>query len=361
MFLSYRSNIGQFNVFELLFDLLLSAILERKSLILKNIFNIKTIVLERFNEFLSGKHNLTLHEDIHDTFTRKDQKEMKNINSNVRIISTGLPNSSTNFSEAALSRFTIIYTKSYESIEQKIALQSYINTYNLIFDELLIPLILDFAQKIDLNLNKEFTFPQIINSIEMCSRLNTSMKNPDCKKNLGIILYRLGYGLLEKRKKTFDSFIKIFNDLGFVLSNNIKPKENFDINDLKSPLTVEKLNGYNGLKSLITGFFIKSSDAKYIDKPLAFNPMFSEMLDILHLGILTNTPVIFEGMPGQGKQTAINYIAELLGFQITNIIISRSTKVEDFLGKTIINMVEMEQMYFICGTMKLRNSIQFHI
>ena len=37
--------------------LILSAILNKKSLILKDMPQVKTIVLERFNELFSGKHN----------------------------------------------------------------------------------------------------------------------------------------------------------------------------------------------------------------------------------------------------------------------------------------------------------------
>ncbi len=44
--------------------LILSAILNKKSLILKDMPQVKTIVLERFNELFSCKHNLTLVEDI---------------------------------------------------------------------------------------------------------------------------------------------------------------------------------------------------------------------------------------------------------------------------------------------------------
>ena len=60
------------------------------------------------------------------------------------------------------------------------------------------------------------------------------------------------------------------------------------------------------------------------------------MIGILHFGLANNVPVIFEGMPGQGKQTCIKYISELFGYEIFNIIISKNTKVEDLLGKNII-------------------------
>jgi len=49
--------------------LFLSAILCGNTLILKNISNLLTVVLERFNELLSGNQNLTVSEDIYNTIT----------------------------------------------------------------------------------------------------------------------------------------------------------------------------------------------------------------------------------------------------------------------------------------------------
>ena len=58
--------------------LILDSIFKGKSLILKYLSNLPTVVLERFNELLSGSHNLTLNEDIYDTFTNKGNKEFSN-------------------------------------------------------------------------------------------------------------------------------------------------------------------------------------------------------------------------------------------------------------------------------------------
>ena len=53
---------------------------------------------------------------------------------------------------------------------------------------------------------------------------------------------------------------------------------------------------------------------------LAFTKTFTEMVDYIHLGIATNTPVILEGGTGLGKQTAINYVAYKLNYKIINFI-----------------------------------------
>ena len=60
--------------------LFLNAILGGSSLILKNLSNLPTIILERFNELFSGKCNITVNEDIHNTITEKYQKELTSNN-----------------------------------------------------------------------------------------------------------------------------------------------------------------------------------------------------------------------------------------------------------------------------------------
>ena len=63
---------------------------------------------------------------------------------------------------------------------------------------------------------------------------------------------------------------------------------------------------------------------------------FSEISDVLHFGLSLKISVILEGEAGQGKQTAIHYLAKNLGLEIINIVISKSTKVDDLLLKIII-------------------------
>ena len=55
------------------------------------------------------------------------------------------------------------------------------------------------------------------------------------------------------------------------------------------------------------------------------------MIEIIHFGLINNIPLIL-----QGKHLYINYISELLGYEVVNIMISQSTKVEDSLVKNII-------------------------
>jgi len=104
--------------------LILSAILNKKSLILKDMPKVKTIILERFNELFSGKNNLTLVEDIPGTLTTKKNKEFRIINKNFRVIATCKPGDELKLSESLLSRFTVIACEPYTNEEEKIVLEN---------------------------------------------------------------------------------------------------------------------------------------------------------------------------------------------------------------------------------------------
>ena len=124
------------------------------------------------------------------------------------------------------------------------------------------------------------------------------------------------------------------------------------------PLKIESFKGYTVVKSEITGAYVKLAEPKAISTNLAFTAMFSEMLDVLLLGLSINIPVIFEGMPGQGKQTAINYVAQILGYNVINIIISQSTKVDDLLGKITIERDKSNNLRVFFIKTKLVNALE---
>lgn len=235
-------------------------------------------------------------------------------------------------SEDVLSRFSVIYVLAYSKEEQEIVLKKKnIELNKLSFNDSLISILINFSKKMNSSLKKNFTFPQMINSVEMCSRLNKNVDESQWLFSMGIIIYRLGYGILEERNKTKADFVKIFADLGVKLPASMITPIN------KNPFQLSKSKDeYQGLLSKVSIIFLTSPDAKEDKTNLAFTPMFSEMLDTLHFGMSINIPVIFEGMPGLGKQTAINYISNILGYQVINVIISQKTKVEDLFGKITI-------------------------
>jgi len=104
------------------------------------------------------------------------------------------------------------------------------------------------------------------------------------------------------------------------------------------PFKITREKGSLFLQSRI--FKIKMSSFKkkieLYDKSIFFTKKFSEMCDIILLGLSLKLPIILEGESGQGKQTAIHYMSQKLGLAIINIVISKSTKVDDLLMKIII-------------------------
>ena len=68
-----------------------------------------------------------------------------------------------------------------------------------------------------------------------------------------------------------------------------------------------------------------------------FGNKFSEICDIILIGLSIGFPIILEGENGQGKQIIILYMAEKLDLDITKKVISKSTKVEELLLTTNID------------------------
>ena len=200
--------------------LIFSSIIEGCPLILKNLPNLPTIVLERFNELLSTQHSLTVNEDIHNTFTDKNNKELCNFSSKFRIFGTCQTNEVNKLSDAILSRCSLVYASSYTINEQETALKNFIGNNNLKFSEKNIKYLVGILSSIANE--KSFSFIQIINCIEICSRLNNRIDNLSDnieKYNIGITLYKILNGGLErilssnKRKKKQGEIIgKVFKE-----------------------------------------------------------------------------------------------------------------------------------------------------
>jgi midasin (ATPase involved in ribosome maturation) len=59
------------------------------------------------------------------------------------------------------------------------------------------------------------------------------------------------------------------------------------------------------------------------------------MLEYCHLSIYSHFPLIIKGTTGSGKNTAINYLAKYLGFDLIEFSLSNSTTLEDLFCKEI--------------------------
>ena len=130
---------------------------------------------------------------------------------------------------------------------------------------------------------------------------------------------------------------KINNNLKYILhyiklnNKNILYDDSSILKKEESPLE----NKNNFITSKITNLKIISTENKKYEN-IVFTPVFNEMVDLLHFGICTGTPIILEGFPGQGKQKAINYISDLLNYDVENIVITSGFSLDDLFKKTVL-------------------------
>ena len=326
---------------EFLPGLFLSAILRKKSLILKNLPNVPTVVLERFNELFSGVHILTLIEDIQNTFTKEGNKELQ-ISNNFRVIATCKPEKVNNLSEALLSRFTVIYISPYDENEEKRVLKSESNQDSIIISKLIEQYKSYFAEQSII-----FNLSQMISCKKIVSKMDDI--NDEHEKNIKICLYTLIKGFHEKRTNEINDIKQCF-EVTFIPS--IEGESPFEYIEKKNEIRL-----FSKLTQL-SMHVIKKSEIKNNEPGIAFTVQFIEIIDTILFGLSTSTPVILEGNYGQGKKTAINYIANKLGLEVINIVISNSTKVEDLLCKTIIDKDENKNIIITTSKTKLYEAIE---
>ena len=112
LFFKDKENKGFFKDFTSIFKsgILLEKILKRSPIILINLSNLSTAVLERFNDLFNYDPKLTLNEDFCNTFTDNlNPKELNNFSNKFKIISISSLAGIRNLSDAARSRFYYIH------------------------------------------------------------------------------------------------------------------------------------------------------------------------------------------------------------------------------------------------------------
>ena len=319
-----------------------SAILSGKSLDLRNFDKIPTTTLERFNELFTGMKTLTLNEDKFNTITTTRNKTICKTVDFIRFFATSL---SKNYSESVLSRWTVINTKEYEFEELKEVLRICANKNKFDISQQDIDYLIDLAKYFKITNRKTVSIKLLINAIELYHYMNKNLgdlKEEEKKKlyyiNRQFIYYITLKSIIEQSKDDPNLSEKELNNnlYKYLFQNNEGRQLKMQIKYGESPFNFVNKNNLDGIKSLITNAFIPCSKHQPIIKP-AFTTIFVEMLNIIHLGISLNEPIILEGQIGQGKQTAIKYISELLGLKLLNIQLASSNKEEDLLGKVIVD------------------------
>ena len=305
---------------------ILDSLVKGVPFILKDISNLHSDVLERFNQFLTEEQKLVLIEDIYNTFTNDENKEIF-FNTSNRILATANDGYENKLSEAILSRFTVINVESYEYAEEKIIINMEFN--NSILNPKEINKLIALIRNIESTLQLSITLSQKIKIIKIINELKKA-EEIDKKLNIEeIVLFNLFKGLFEfrtQKSKRFKSFINLFES-----------QKLWYYEEDKSTLYKEEINKKVTIKSHNTHLYIERPDCKENPvKDIAFTEKFCENIDIIHFAIKLNIPLILEGMQGQGKKTGLNYIFKLLNIKdgnIINIYLSDNTKKEDLLGK----------------------------
>lgn len=236
------------------------------------------------------------------------------------------------FSLAVSSRFTVISIQEYTKKEQETVLKSYVKNHKLLFNISDIEILSQFSSScLEIQIIK-FTFPQMIKVVEITSKLNKETSIERQKMNIGITLYRTLGGLIKslKKKEMLLKQIKIYFDIPKVYQNQLNE-------EIESPLIIEQRDKTIGVRSVLSDLFLKCSTVQECKNPVVYTKSFNDLLDLLHMTLTIHNPLILEGPPGQGKHTAINFIANMLNIEIVQIMISQSTKVEDLFGKETIS------------------------
>ena len=309
---------------------ILDSLIKDKPFVLKDISNLHSDVLERFNQFLTEDKKISLIEDIYNTFTSDNNKEIT-FNTSNRVLATANDGYENKLSEAILSRFTIINVENYKLEEEKIIINMEFNKSNIDSNkenQEVNQLILLFKD-IESLLQITITLSQKIKIIKIIDKLKKSKEIDENLNTSEIILFNLFKGLFEFRtskSKKYKSFINLF-----------KNKNLWNYEEDKSILNKEEINKKFVIKSYNTNLYIERPDSKDVpSNDIAFTEKFCENIDIIHFSIKLNIPLILEGMIGTGKKTALNYVFKLLNIKDSNIIniyLSENTKKEDLLGK----------------------------
>ena len=304
----------------------ISARIKGCNLILKNITYVKTENLERLNEAITGNKKITLNEDTQNSFTPENNKEISFSNDS-RVVGTCNEGEGTSLSDAFLSRFTLIYVDKYLEEEELKVLK---DTAGDMEDIKFLNQLLDKYYSTFPDSNRMNLF-QKINCFQITKEIDKIRTNNSHHENLNLVAYYLLKGLNERREEKIkeinnifninqyyddkienspieivknlkESFVKSkFNDLIMSINPQVDKKEKEEKEDdederkKKNKKDKEKKDKEKKDKEK------KDKDKEKKGKPnLVFTQKIKGIIDAIHFGLSSKTPVILEGEYGQG-------------------------------------------------------------
>ena len=302
--------------------ILTEKILSQSPLITENLPNLPPAVLERCNDLFNYNPKINLSEDSCNTFTN-DNKELSGFSDGFRVIATSNELSIKNLSDAALSRFSIIYTTSYTPEESDLLIQ--------LFNKDTPKEFYDFLKKYKEYFRKDLSFLYITKILNIFKLINEKMDKYQREKkilnNLCIAIHlSLKYLMNDKKKMKYHKDI-----VNSIVPDFYPKKKEVEEEEDKMPFEIDDNN--KELISKWSNLSIKSNDLNEAENKLAFIKPFNKLLEHIHISIAINYPLIIEGETGKGKKSAINYMANILGYDVVYFNISNSTTVEDLFCK----------------------------
>ena len=200
-------------------------------------------------------------------------------------------------------------------------LKLYSKENNLKIKEEIFKIIEDFSFDYKNTFGKKINLSQKLNIINILSNVNNQIENQITNTKLALFMLMKSTFSIKTKEK--------LNKLKEILNENF-----CDYKDGEPPLKVININDNFKLFSKTTKLNIEINNKNVLSykNNIYFHKNLSELLDIIHFSLNNKIGLIIEGMKGQGKKTAINYIANLLGYNVLNIYLNESTKIEDILG-----------------------------
>ena len=338
----------------------ISARIKGYNLILKNITYVKTENLERLNEALTGNKKITLNEDTQNSFTPEHNKEIS-FSNDFRVIGTCNEGEETSLSDAFLSRFTLIYVDKYKDEEELKVLKDIATDIRDI--ELLNQILENYYSKFN-DINR-MNLSQKINCFNITKEVDKIRKNNSHQDNLKLVAYYLLKGLNEKREEKINEINKIFNINNYyddcvikypieIIKNSKSSFIKSKLNDLIMNINPEKIKEKKNKENTKN----KDEDKKSLST-LIFTNKIKEVIDAIHFSLSSKTPLILEGEYGQGKLSAIEYYASQAKLELVQVLISKSTKVDDLLCKTTFKKNEKGNFSLVNSKTPLCHAIEW--
>ena len=306
--------------------ILTEKILSQSPLITENLPNLPPAVIERCNDLFNYNPKINLSEDTSNTFTGEN-KELSDFSDTFRIIATSNELAIKNLSDAAQSRFSIIYTTSYTKEERKFLIR---NLYPDIPDNFYI-----FIEKFKEIFNKDLPFLYITKILKILKLLNKQFENPSKETKIQNLYLAINLAIKfnmdnEMKQKRFGRCLDTVFSLNNLKMNNEIDDENDNYYKDDDPFEYKDGELYSKFSDLS----IKSSKIKKIENTkIAFVQPFNDLLEYIFISISLHFPLIIEGGTGKGKKTAIYYIAKVLHYKVIYFNISNTTTVDDLFCK----------------------------